>query len=178
MEKLIGTMNLQEIFYNPSHSPKEKTQLLHTLILENPAGLDKVVEYAQPASNAIKIIAIEALQRATKTNPSIVTAACFRFITNTLAEKAPQLKWESAKVVGHTAHLHPENLEEPIKNLVSNSSSSGIMVRWCTAFALGEIVKINSFHNKDLIPVLQAISSRENNSNIKKIYAKALLHFK
>lgn len=166
--------NLHFILNNKDHSPRQKAAIVLGLLLENPGIVDTLVEHAQPADNAIKMICLEALHLATKTKPAIATEACFKFITCTLAEKSPPLKWKSAKVVANTAHLHADILDETIKNLVSNSTSSGIMVRWCAAYALVEIAKLNSVHNENLIPEIKAINHREKNSNVKRIYDRAL----
>jgi hypothetical protein len=50
----------------------------------------------------------------------------------------------------------------------------GTVVRWSTAFALGQIIKIKSSLNKELIPTAEAICEREEKNSIKKIYLEAL----
>ncbi len=50
----------------------------------------------------------------------------------------------------------------------------GTVVRWAAAFALGEILKLKTKHNKELLPALEAISKRETNNAIKKKYIEAI----
>lgn len=96
------------------------------------------------------------------------------FVTDTLLEKAPRVKWESAKVIGNIAHLFPAKLDRAISNLLSNSEHEGTVVRWSTAYALGEILKLKTKYNKQLQPAIEAICEREEKNSIKKIYLTAL----
>jgi hypothetical protein len=89
-------------------------------------------------------------------------------------DKAPRVKWESAKVIGNIAYLYPDKLDKAIGNLLTNSEFSGTVVRWSAAFALGEIVKLKTKRNKDLIPAVEAIIRRDDDNAIKKIYQAAL----
>jgi HEAT repeat protein len=92
--------------------------------------------------------------------------------------KAPRVKWESAKVIGNSAHLFSDDLEEAIKNLLTNTEDKGTVVRWSAAFALGEIVKIKTNYQIDLIKAIEVIIDREEKNSIKKIYQKALKQLK
>ena len=47
-------------------------------------------------------------------------------------------------------------------------------MRWSAAFALGQILKIKTQRNKDLIPVIESICQREEKNSIKNIYLDAL----
>jgi HEAT repeat protein len=114
------------------------------------------------------------LEYATKINPSIATLDCLKFVSDTLTEKAPRVKWESAKVVGNIAHLFPTKLDTAIKNLLTNTEHAGTVVRWSAAFALGEIIKIKQKQTQELIPAIKAICEREEKNSIKKLYLAAL----
>ena len=98
----------------------------------------------------------------------------FAFVTKTLTENAPRVKWESAKVVGNIAHLFPTKLSKAISNLLTNSEYDGTVVRWAAAFALGEILKLKTKHNKDLLPAIEAICDREQENGVKKKYLDAI----
>jgi HEAT repeat protein len=91
-----------------------------------------------------------------------------------LTEKAPRVKWESAKVIGNIAHLYPDKLDDAIKNLLTNTEYDGTVVRWSAAFALGQIIKLKTKRNKILIPAIEAICKREEQNSIGKIYLDAL----
>ena len=51
--------------------------------------------------------------------------------------------------------------------MLTNSEYDGTVVRWAAAFALGEILKLKTKHNKELLPALEAISNRETDNAIK-----------
>ncbi len=76
--------------------------------------------------------------------------------------------------MGNIAHLFPKKLDVAIANLFINTQHEGTVVRWSAAFALGEIVKLKSKHNEDLIPTIENICNKEEKNSIKKIYEAAL----
>jgi hypothetical protein len=85
-----------------------------------------------------------------------------------LADKAPMVNWERAKVVGNFAHLVPAKLSKPMAGLLTNSEPELTVVRMAEEFALGEILNLNTKHNKDLLPAFEAMYEREQDNAIKK----------
>jgi hypothetical protein len=47
-------------------------------------------------------------------------------------------------------------------------------VRWSAALALGEIIKMKTAINQELIPAIESICEQEEKNSIKKIYIAAL----
>ncbi len=167
-------MNITELLNDKSLKYKAKTETLGACLLEGTISIDSIIAFAETAKDPVKATCIEALEFATKQNPKVANKKCFDFVTQALNAKAPRIKWESAKVIGNTVHLFPGKLDVAIKNLLDNSEHEGTVVRWSAAFALGEIVKLNTTHTTSLIPALEAICNREEKSSIKKIYVAAL----
>ena len=167
-------MDFQGLLSDKNIKPKEKTETLSKWVLNNPQSLNELIEFAMASKDPNKATCIEALEFATKIKPEIASIACLNFVSKTLTEKAPRVKWESARVVGNIAHLYPDNLDVAIKNLLMNSQHSGTVVRWSAAFALAQIVKIKSSLNKDLIPAIESICKQEEKNSIRKIYLEAL----
>jgi len=167
-------MDFQELLNDKNIKPKEKTETLSQWILNNPTIMNDLIDFAKTSKDPVKATCIEAIEFATKSKPETASSACLYFVTKTLTEKAPRVKWESAKVVGNIAHLYPEQLDEAIKHLLINSEHEGTVVRWSAAFALGQIIKIKSSHNKDLIPAVESICKREEKNSIRKIYLDAI----
>lgn len=167
-------MSIDEILNDKSVKPKEKTETLSRLVLDETISLKELIDFAKDSKDSPKATCIEALEYATKINPSIATLDCLKFVSDTLTEKAPRVKWESAKVVGNIAHLFPTKLDTAIKNLLINTEHAGTVVRWSAAFALGEIIKIKQKQTQELIPSIEAICEREEKNSIKKIYLAAL----
>lgn len=167
-------MYFEEIINNKSFKPKEKTEALSRWLLENPGQLDELLRYAGTAKDPVKATCIEAIEYATKESPDVSALSCLQFVTQTLTEKAPRVKWESAKVIGNIAHLYPGHLGEATRNLLTNTEHKGTVVRWSAAFALTQIVKVDPVKNEDLILALEAVCGREEKNSIRKIYADAL----
>ena len=167
-------MDFQELLSNKSLKPKEITETLSNWVLDNPDTVNQLIDFAKTAKDPAKATCIEALEFATNSKPGIATSGCLEFVSKTLAEKAPRVKWESARVVGNIAHLYPEQLDEAVKNLIANTEHPGTVVRWSAAFALGQIIKIKTSRNKDLIPLIESICNKEEKNSIRKIYIAAL----
>jgi hypothetical protein len=166
--------SIAELLKDKSLKPKQKTETISEWLLESTISVDELIEFAQSAKEAPQATCIEALEFATQSKPEIVDKKAFAFVLETLKAKAPRTKWESAKVVGNTAHLHQKNLGDAIKNLLVNTAHEGTVVRWAAAFALGEIIKLKSKYNKELLPAIDAIILREEKHSIKKIYQAAI----
>ena len=167
-------MDITALLNDKGLKPKVKTETLSSWLLDNKITVDKLTAFAETAKDPAKATCIEALEFATKQKPTIANKKSFQFVSQTLTAKAPRVKWESAKVIGNTAHLFTDKLDDAIKNLLDNSEHEGTVVRWSAAFALGEILKLKTKRNKDLFPAIEAICEREEKNSIKKIYLDAI----
>jgi HEAT repeat protein len=167
-------LTIDEILQDKTIKPKEKTETISKWILDKSLPIEELIAFAEKQKDPAKATLIEAIEYATKQNPNIVDETVLIFVTNTLTAKAPRIKWESAKVIGNIAHLFPTKLEKSIDNLITNTEHEGTVVRWSAAFALGEILKLKTKHNKELLPVIEAICEKEEKNSIKKIYLEAI----
>jgi len=167
-------MNLKELFSDKTTKPKEKIEIVSQYILQNPAETTTVIAFAQNSKDAIKASCIEAFEFASRENNAAATENWIQFAIENLSEKAPRIKWESAKVIGNLAVKFPKLAEKAIPGLLSNTENDGTVVRWASAFALGEIVKLKLPINTELIPTLEKIIEQEEKNSIKKIYQTAL----
>lgn len=154
--------------------PKEKTATLCDWILHGKIVPSALIKIATASKDPAKATCIEAFEFATRQRPQLSTIELFEFVTDSLSVKAPRIKWESAKVIGNIAHLFSDRLDRPIAGLLGNSEHAGTVVRWSAAFALGQILKLNTGHNKALVPAIQVICGREEKNSIRKIYLEAL----
>lgn len=167
-------MNYLEILNNQTSKPKEKTEALSQLVLDCPETMEELISFAKTSKDPIKATVIESFEFATKVKPEIASKSMLHFVSQTLTEKAPRVKWESAKVIGNIAHVFPKQLEDAIKNLLVNTEHAGTVVRWSAAFALAQIIKLKTAINKELIPAIETICEREEKNSIKKIYLEGL----
>ncbi|WES97591.1 hypothetical protein P2W68_22660 [Chryseobacterium arthrosphaerae] len=167
-------MTIEELFKDKTTKAKEKTEIISQWILDTSLPADELIAFAEKSKDPVKGTCIEAMEYATRQNPNLADEAVFAFVTQTLTEKAPRIKWESAKVIGNTAQLFPDKLDDAIKNLIANTEHEGTVVRWSAAFALGEILKLKTKYNTTLLPALENISEKEEKNSIKKIYLDAI----
>lgn len=167
-------MDIKTILSDKQLKAKAKTEIISQLLLENKLSINDLIEVAKTTKGSDMANCVEAIEFATKVKPEIATLTCLDFVSSTLTDKAPRVKWESAKVIGNIAHLFPNNLDEAIKNLLINTENPGTVVRWSAAFALGKIIQLKTKINKTLIPAIEAICKREDRDNIRKIYLAAL----
>lgn len=70
--------------------------------------------------------------------------------------------------------MYKTKLDDAISGLLINTEYPGTVVRWSAAYALSAIIACNTKRNEGLIPTIEAIIKREEDSAIKKIYMKAL----
>jgi hypothetical protein len=100
-------MEIELILKDKLIKPKEKTEMISKMILDRKINLNELIIIAQRAKESDRATCIEAIEFATKSNPSISTLECLEFVIGTLTEKAPRIKWESAKVIA-ILHLYSE----------------------------------------------------------------------
>lgn len=167
-------MNITSILSDKSKKGKEKTEIIGKYLLDESIKSADLISISKTMKEAEKATCIEAIEFASKINPKIVDHKLFLFVVNHLNEKAPRIKWESAKVVGNVAALFLNQLDNAINYLLINSENKGTVVRWASAYALGEILKLKTDHNKDLIPAIEAIVLREANNGVRKKYLEAI----
>jgi len=167
-------MTIENLLKDKEIKSKEKTTMISNWILQNSLPVDELIAFAEKQKDPVKATCMEAAEYATKETPTIATESLFDFACVSLTEKAPRLKWESAKVIGNIVYLYPKKLENAIKNLIDNTSHEGTVVRWSAAFALGEILKLQTKHNNELLKTIEAICENEEKNSIKKIYVAAI----
>ena len=167
-------MTIDELLKDKNLKPKEKTETISKWILDKTLSVDTLIALTEKNKDPAKATFIEALEYATKQNPMVANEAVLIFVTNSLTEKSARIKWESAKVIGNIAYLFPTKLDNTINNLLINTAHEGTVVRWSAAFALGEILKLNTIHNKYLLSALENICEKEEKNSIKKIYLNAI----
>ena len=167
-------MTLEELFKDKAIKPKDKTETIANWISEGSLPVDELLAFAEKQKDPAKATCIEAMEYATGQKPTLADETCLAFVTAALTEKAPRIKWESAKVIGNIAHLFPDKLDTSVANLLVNTEHEGTVVRWSAAFALGEILKLKTKLNTGLLPEVEKICEKEEKNSIKKIYLAAI----
>jgi HEAT repeat protein len=167
-------MNLEDLLSDKTKKIKVRTETISKWLLDGSLPVDELIVFAEKSKDSEKATCIEAIEYATKQNVKIADDSVFAFVTKMLTDKAPRVKWESARVIGNIAQLFPTKLAKPIHYLLANTKDDGTVVRWAAAFALSEILKLNTKHNKHLLPTLETICNNEQDNAIKKKYLDAI----
>lgn len=159
--------------FDDAFTAKQKTRALSQWLLANVDDADQVVAFAKKAGDVDKATCLEAFEYATREVAELGSKRVFEFAAASLAERAPRVKWEAAKVVANIAHRHPRLLDKAIPGLLANAAHDGTVVRWSAARAICEIIKLGTPRNDRLIPAADALLSKERDNAIRNHYLKA-----
>lgn len=167
-------MTIEDVFRDKTIKAKARVAIIGEWLINRELNADELLVYAEKQKAADKATCIEALEYATKKEAALADESLLLFVTKALKEEEPRIKWESAKVIGNIARLFPAQLDKAIQNLLANADNTGTVVRWATAYALAEIVKLKTDHNKKLIPGIETLCEKETDNGVKKKYLDAL----
>ncbi len=167
-------MTIEGIFKDKTIKTKVKVTTIGEWLTNNELTLEELLAYAEKQRATDKATCIEAVEYATKKVPTIANENLLVFVTTALKDDEPRVKWESAKVIGNIAKIFPAELDKTISNLLPNAKKTGTVVRWATAYALAEILKLKTDNNKKLLPKIEALCENEENNGVKKKYIDAL----
>ena len=164
------TMTLGQLFEDKSIKAKAKMKHIGEWLLNGDLPLDELMAFAEKQRAVDKGTCIEAIELSTREKPELADEALLSFVTENLKEDEPKIKWESARVIGNIAGHFPDQLETPINNLLKNAEHPGTVVRWASAYALAEILKLKKPYNVSLLPKLELLYQKEEDNGVKKKY--------
>lgn len=170
---VISKMTLLEEIRKSEKKSKELVAYLIKRIREDKNLLNDLPSLLDEAGDVEKGILIEVLEHLTKEDPEYgrpFINAVARFISY----KAPKVKWEASRFIGNVACKYPAQAGEVVARLLANTSDKGTVVRWSTAFALGEIAKYDAQGRTNLVAKIKRISEKESNNGVRNVYLKAL----
>ena len=145
-------MTIAQFFRDKRIIAKGKVSTIGEWLTNNEMPIEELLTFAEKQKATDRATCIEAVECATKKVPTIADESLLDYVTKALKDEEPRVKWESAKVIGNVAKLFPTQLDKVIKNLLPNAEHTGTVVRWTTAYALAEILKLKSVNNKNLLP--------------------------
>lgn len=167
-------MTVERVFENSDLTAKKKAKALGEGLVSGDLSLSQLLAFAKKKKASDLATCIEAIEYATKKEPTIANRNLLVFVTNALSDDVPRVKWESARVIGNIASQFPNQLKNSIDSLLLNAKHDGSVVRWAAAYALGEILKLDTKHNKELIPEVEELCKAENDDGARKKYAAGL----
>lgn len=166
-------MNKIEEILQSKHKPKEKVILLAEEIKRDKSFVHEIVGYFSSASTGDRGHLIESLEYISHDHPEYIEPH-FDFILGHLEDKAPRVKWESARIIANLSGQFSGWTQRAIFVLLKNSQDKGVVVRWSVAFALGEVAKNNQQAAKILFPEIKKLAEKETNNGVKNVYLKVL----
>lgn len=167
-------MNIEELFQDKTIKAKAKVSTLGDWLLSNDLPVDELLAYTDKTKATNKATCIEAIEYATKKQANIADESVFLYMINALKDEEPRVKWESARVIGNVAKQFPDYLAKAIINLLANAEHSGTVVRWATAYALAEILKLKTDNNINLLTQIKVLAEKEEDNGVKKKYLDGL----
>lgn len=163
-------MTIEQVFKDKTIKAKAKVATIGQWLADEELPVEELLAYAEKQKASDKATCIEAVEFATKTKPAIADENLLTFVTQSLKDDEPRVKWESAKVIANIAKLFPAQLSPSVRNLLGNAENPGTVVRWATATALAEILKLNTAANTKLLPAVEALCEKEEDNGVKKKY--------
>ncbi|MEQ9168822.1 MAG: HEAT repeat domain-containing protein [Fulvivirga sp.] len=167
-------MTLENLFEDKSIKAKAKAKQIAEWLTKNELPLDELLAFTEKQKAVDKGTCIEGVESATKKSPTIADEDLLAFVTKSLTDEEPRVKWESAKVIGNIAKQFPTQLDESVHHLLQNADNNGTVVRWATAYALAEILKLKTERSKALLPEIEKLCEKEEDNGVKKKYIDAL----
>ncbi|MFP3596992.1 HEAT repeat domain-containing protein [Chryseobacterium sp. SIMBA_029] len=171
-------MTIEQVFQDKTVKAKAKVSAIGEWLINDELSSEELLAFADKQKATDKATCIEALEYATKKIPAIAGESVLEYVTKALQNNEPRVKWESAKVIGNIAKLFPTQLDKAISNLLLNAENTGTVVRWATAYALAEILKLKSDDHKELLLKIESLCEKEEDNGVKKKYLDALKKIK
>lgn len=167
-------MTIEQVFQDKTLKAKAKVSTIGEWLTNNELPIEELLAYAEKQKATDKATCIEAVEYATKKVPTIADESLLEYVTKALKDEEPRVKWESAKVIGNVAKLFPTQIDKAVKNLLPNAENNGTVVRWATAYALAEILKLKTENNIKLLPKIELLCEKEEDNGVKKKYLDAI----
>lgn len=153
--------------------PKEIVELLAKKLKNDKKLITELIQCFENGTTAEKGHCMEAIEYVTKEDPEFAQNY-LDFVIEHINDKAPRVKWETARIIGNVAQRFPDKVKEAVPKILENTKDKGTVVRWSAAFALTEIAKSSLEMQKKLVPEFKKILGREDNKGVRNIYLKCL----
>ncbi len=153
--------------------PKEIITLLAEKLKSDKKSVAELIKCFDRGSDTEKGNCMEAIEYVTKEDPEFAKN-CLDFVIEHINDKAPRVKWETARIIGNVAQRFLDKVEEAVPKLLVNTNDKGTVVKWSAAFALTEIARNNPELKKELTTKFNEIMKIESNKGVKNIYLKYL----
>jgi hypothetical protein len=166
-------MEVVDEIRNWKGKPKELVTFLTESVEKDEKLFSQLIEILKFGSDVEKGTCADVMKHVSKDKPEIVVPYIDDMV-DYINHKAPRVKWGVPEAIGNLAQKYPREVEKAIPRLLVNTKDKSMVVRWCAAFALTEIVKSDPAVRKELGSRIEEIARNEKNNEVKKVYLKAL----
>jgi len=169
---------LLELLKDASLTAVEKREAIAREIESGEIGIRQIERASETLGEKGLAILLESMEAVSLRNPGLAEIGWLRFAGRWIDSASGSVKREASRLVGNLAARFPNDLSPAIEKLLENTSDSGTVVRWASAYALARIVVLPEYAGGDLVQTVTAIAEREQNGGVKNQYLKALKRVK
>ena len=171
-------MDVFEILNDKSIKKLEARKLIADSISDGSFSLSDFSGRAEELKDRQTATFLEAVESVTGQKDSRLGVEYLKFVEKYILSDNNSCKGEASRIVGNMAHLYPDELGVAIEALLKNTSVSGTVVRWGSAYALARIIVLERYRNSDLVNTVRDIYEAEQENGVRNQYAKALKRIK
>ena len=173
-----SAMDVFEILNDKSIRKLEARKLIADSISDGSFSLTDFSGRAEQLNDKQTATFLEAIESVTGQKDSRLGVEYLKFAEKYILSDNNSCKREASRIVGNMAHLYPDELGVAIEALLKNTSVSGTVVRWGSAYALARIIVLERYRNSDLVNTVRDIYEAEQENGVRNQYAKALKRIK
>ncbi len=169
-------MSKIEAILQSKAKPKEKQIRLVEAVVSGEVPVPEFLAFFERARDADKGACADAMKHISASEPELL-APYLDVLFGYINHRLPRVKWGVPEAIGNMAKDCPDKAAEAIPYLLKNIADDEVnttVVRWCAAYALGEIARYNPAARDQLLPLFEHLIEHEQNTGVRNVYAKAL----
>lgn len=155
----------------------QKVALIVKKILSDDKLVTPLFELLETGSKVERGTAAEVMKFVSKEKAELI-APYIDTLIEYIDYDVPRVMWGCPESIGNLAKNYPKEVEKAIPKLLKNLENDSTVIRWCAAFALGEIAKYNKDKQSDLLEKFDKIIKKEKNNGVKNVFKKAIKFIK
>lgn len=156
--------------------PKEKQTRLVVGVVSGQIPVDVFIAFFELARAVDKGTCADVMKQISAQKPELLVPYV-DILVGYINSPLPRVMWGVPEAIGNMAKEYPDQAAKAIPNLLKNTTADKInttVIRWCAAYALGEIAKHNPDTRTQLLPLFEQFIESEENSGVRNVYIKAL----
>lgn len=156
--------------------PKEKQAMLVNAVISGEVPVEEFIAVFQSARDADRGACADAMKHISALKPQLL-APHIHTLIEFINDPLPRVKWGVPEAIGNLAKEYPDEVAEAVPYLLKNAVDNAVnttVIKWCAAYALGEIARYNPECGKQLQPVFESMLQNETNNGVKNVYLKTL----